>query len=95
MPAIARKHNIAPNLLFRWRSEFGAGSRRRGAATPSFLPVALPALNPAEGTAPAASRPEERGRIIEIELAGGYRLRVDASVDGVALRRVIEVLEGR
>jgi len=33
--------------------------------------------------------------LIEIELAGGRRLRVDGSVDAAALRQVIEVLEGR
>ena len=39
--AVARKHNIAPNLLFRWRQELGGG---RGAAAkqPAFVPVALP-----------------------------------------------------
>jgi len=34
------------------------------------------------------------GGLIEIELVGGRRLRVDGSVDAAALRRVIEVLEG-
>ncbi|HEY4203053.1 MAG TPA: transposase, partial [Devosiaceae bacterium] len=39
--AVARKHNIAPNLLFRWRRDFGIG---QSAAREAFVPVALPAL---------------------------------------------------
>jgi transposase len=38
----------------------------------------------------------ERGAaLIEIELVGGYRLRVGAQVDDGLLRRVLDVLERR
>jgi hypothetical protein len=30
---------------------------------------------------------------IEIDLVGGYRIRVDAQVDGAALPRMLDVLE--
>jgi transposase len=90
--AVARKHNIAPSLLFRWRREFAA--QRRAPSNPEFVPLALPARSAAEGPAPAKT-PVANGGLIEIELVGGRRLRVDGSVDAVALRRVIEVLEGR
>jgi transposase-like protein len=42
--AMARKHNIAASLLFRWRREMGA-KNGAGKAKPdrSFVPVALPA----------------------------------------------------
>jgi hypothetical protein len=33
--------------------------------------------------------------VIEIELAGGHRLRADASIDVVVLRSLIKVLVGR
>jgi hypothetical protein len=33
--------------------------------------------------------------VLEIELAGGHRLRADASVDVTVLRGVIEALVGR
>jgi transposase len=91
--AVARKHNIAPSLLFHWRQEFGAG---RGAAAkqPAFMAVALPMpLGKASATASSASA--VGAGLIEIELIGGRRLRVDGMVDAAALRRVIEVLEGR
>ena len=88
MSAVARKHNVAPNLLFRWRKDFGA-DRPRPRPVPAFMPVALPA------SATASSSPESTGGLIEIELIGGRRLRVDAAIDVGVLRRVIEVLEGR
>jgi transposase len=102
--AVARKHNIASSLLFRWRREFG-GVRRPARAKPEFVPVGLPALRAPEGPAlPIASDAAGRapgkasittGGLIEIELVGGRRLRIDGSVDAAALRRVIAVLEGR
>src|SRR5882672_3237264 len=73
--AVARKHNIASSLLFRWRREFGEVKppiRAKG----EFVPVALPA--PAKAAI-------ANGGLIEIELVGGRRLRVDGSVDGDAL----------
>jgi len=91
--AVARKHNIAPNLLFRWRREFGLG-RQAVAAQPAFVSVALAGPS-AKASAAAGPRLSAQSGLIEIELAGGRRLRVDASVDTAVLRRVIEVLEGR
>jgi transposase len=91
--AVARKHNIAPNLLFRWRREFGIG-RQAVMAQPAFVPVALPVPS-AKASAADGPRPAVQSGLIEIELAGGRRLRVDSSIDAAALRRVIEVLEGR
>jgi transposase len=89
--AVARKHNIVPNLLFRWRQEFGSG-RGTAAKQPAFVPVALPMpLAEAGATASSASAVGTG----QIELIGGRRLRVDGTVDAAALRRVIEVLEER
>lgn len=83
--AVARKHNIASSLLFRWRREFGAAGTGAEAKA-AFVPVALPV---------PVKAPIGNGGLIEIELVGGRRLRVDGSVDAGALRRVIEALEGR
>ena len=62
--AVARKHNVAPNLLFRWRKDFGADRPRRR-PVPAFMPVALPA------PVTASSSTESTGGLIEIELFGG------------------------
>ena len=87
--SVARKHGIAPSLVFRWRRELGvSGKRTKREATPAFIPLALPA----PGAAAAAMH---GGGIIEIELAHGRRVRIDASVDSATLKRVIAVLDGR
>jgi transposase len=43
---------------------------------------------------PPAPTPPHAG-LIEIALPGGASVRVDGSVDGAALRRVLDILEGR
>jgi transposase len=88
--AVARRHGLHPSLLFRWRRE--AAEEERAAALPAqpdFVPLRLPG--------PAHVGPCDRAAsgVIEIELAGGHRLRADASIDVAVLRSVIEMLVGR
>jgi len=88
--AVARRHGLHPSLLFRWRRD--ALDEERAAARapqPAFVPLLLPG--------PANMAPAERvaASAIEIELAGGHRVRADASVDAALLRSVIEALVGR
>jgi transposase len=92
--AIARKHNIAPNLLFRWRKDFGRGQRVGPEKPAAFVPVALPAL-PISSASRDVTMPAARNGLIDIELAGGHRLRLEGPVDAGLLRQVIEVLQGR
>ena len=88
--SVARKHGVATSLVFRWRREAGIiGKKSVHKPAAAFVPLALPALTPA---APIAGA--DRG-VIEIELAGGRRVRVMGPVDAEALRRVITALEGR
>ena len=64
---------------------------------PRFTAVDL-APAPPSTTDPAPSlpiAPERAAGLIEILLPGGVSLRVDAQVDGRALRRVLGALEGR
>ncbi|MCP4380229.1 MAG: transposase [Hyphomicrobiales bacterium] len=98
--AVARRHGIAPSLLFRWRREFAEADGCGDLATsPRFIPIALAA--PADGShAPGCAKPVTcagggRSGLIEIELAGGRRVRVDGAVDTGVLKRVIDALEGR
>lgn len=88
--AVARRHGLHSSLLFRWRRALSA--ERRAAAIPprpTFVPLALPA--PA-GPAP---EPQARAGAIEIELAGGHRLRAEPGADGTLLQTVIAALLGR
>jgi transposase-like protein len=79
--AVARRHDVHPNLLHHWRRQTKLAAGDVGRL--DFLPVAVtPQVRP-------ASRPEG---LIEIELAGDVRVRVDASVDEAALGRVLRAL---
>ena len=57
----------------------------------SVLPPSPPAPLP---QLPPAQTPPHAG-LIEIALPGGASVRVDGSVDGAALRLVLDILEGR
>jgi transposase len=89
--AAARKHRVAPSLVFRWRKQWGTG-KKKGETAPAFVPVALPAPLPA---APSSSVTSADRGVIEIELAGGCRIRVNGIVETEALKRVIAAVEGR
>lgn len=78
--AVARRHDVHPNLLHLWRRQArlapGSGGRI------NFLPVAVARekrASLADGT-------------IEIDLEDGVRLRVDAAVDEAALTRILRAL---
>jgi transposase len=90
--SVARKHGLAVSLVFRWRREAGLpGKRSASRAAAGFVPVRLPTLSPSP-VVPVHGI--DRGSI-EIELAGGRKLRVTGSVEADTLRQVIAVLEGR
>jgi transposase len=102
MAEVAGKHAIAASLLYSWRRE--ASAKEHG-ATPngSLVPVHVAAPCPTTGMQSAvAEEPPHRARptakktgLIEIDLGGGKRVRVDADVDADALGRVLDVLERR
>ena len=86
--AVARRHGIAPPLLYRWRKELSVADPTASAA---FLPVlieqaARPLLNPKIVSPSAAS-------LIEIILTNGRMVRVGADVDTAALVRIVAALE--
>ena len=78
--AVARRHDVHPNLLHHWRRQ--AKRALEGGEGLKFLPVAVrPSVRPtSEGS-------------IEIELADSVRVRVDGAVDEAALGRVLRALE--
>ena len=83
--AVARRHGLSANILFRWRRE-EAGSVHAAARAEGLMPVAL--------VAGRRTTKSEAG-LIEIELSSGQRIRVDGSFDSKALRRVIDILDAR
>ena len=94
---VARRHGVAVSLVFRWRRQAGLSGKRAivkksGAV---FVPVMLAAA-PAPEAPPETPRVQVRDSgLIEIELAGGRRVRLSGPVDVQTLKRVIAVLEGR
>jgi transposase len=100
--AVARKHGISTGQLYTWRQQLLRNAVGAAADTkPGFVRVdvvaglpRLEAATPAPPTAPSAtpSSAQPDGRI-EITLSRGVSVRVDAKVDGAALRRVLAALE--
>lgn len=99
--AVARKHGISTGQLYTWRQELLRNALGAAADTKaSFVRVdvmagqprlAAPELAPA--APPAAPSPAPPDGRIEITLSRGVSVRVDAKVDGAALRRVLAALE--
>lgn len=85
---VARRYDMNTNQLFIWRRQYRDGLLvPPDESGPALLPVAIT-------EEPDAQKPPDVGRI-EIELPSGYRICVDAAIDGDALRRVLDVLERR
>lgn len=100
--AVARLYGVTPPCVFRWRKLLGyraaedktefaavqisepAGAAVGGESAAPELPIPLPTL-----------APERPAGGIEIELTGGKKLRFDPGTDPEAIRRVVELLEGR
>jgi transposase len=89
--ATARRHGISRSLLLSWRRALQVERADAGSA-PGFVPATIVPERLAE-RAPAAVT-AATGRM-EIVLARGRRVIVDAQVDISALARVLEVLERR
>jgi transposase len=84
--AIARRHGIGTGQLYTWRRQL---LKRQLAETPRFARVEV-AVEPPRLTGPVAGT----AGTIEITLADGTSVRVNADVDEPALRRVLGVLRG-
>ena len=88
---VARRYGLNANLIFKWLREprFVPGAARSTSEAPHFLPIEI-----VRHAAPEAGRhPVTEGQI-EVELAGGHRLRISGSYDPEALARLIRGLSG-
>jgi transposase len=108
LSVIARRHGLLPAQLYKWRrlAELGVIGAPGASELPSFvaveitkevsaLPVPVAADKPAEINDVPRRRRRKKAGLIEIELAGGRRVRVDRDVDAAALGRVLDVLARR
>ena len=83
--AVARHYDVNANQVFAWRRRYGPCS-----ATPAALRLMPVTVTPDQPIAPGQSN-----ELIEIEVPGGYRVRVGSGVPAAALGRVLDVLERR
>ena len=98
--SVARRHDIRPQQLYRWRRELSEGRLDGNEPEPSkFLPVTLADHEgPDAGPTPAPARRVGRRRAatgsrVEIVLANGRILRVDAGIEAEVLQRLVGALE--
>ena len=89
---VARHYDVNANQVFNWRKVYRDDPR--AAAVPSSAAVLIPVMVTADHDAVAA-QPSTVTEMIEIDLAGKYRVRISSGVDAQALRRVLDVLERR
>jgi len=84
---VARRYDVNANQVFAWRRRYRAASVGPGAL--QLMPVTV---TPDRPIAPA---PTGANELIEIELAGGCRVRIGNGIKASALRLVLDVLEQR
>jgi transposase len=98
--SVARRHDIRPQQLYRWRRELRQG-RLEGSEPepPTFLPVSLVGHERPDAESVSTS-PRRAGRRrattesrVEIVLANGRMLRVDAGIEVAVLQQLVGVLE--
>jgi len=108
MSAVARRHGLLPAQVYKWRrlAELGVIGVPGASKLPSFvaveiaqevrsLPAPVSAEKPTAGAGASRRRRRKKAGLIEIELEGGRRVRVDRDVDAAALERVLDVLARR
>ena len=93
---VARRYALNANMIFKWPKDtrYTPGSVSVAADAPIFLPVEI--VNPARSEVaravlPASALPD---CLLEIEIAGGHRLRVSGAYDPEALAQLIRGLSG-
>jgi transposase len=88
---VARRRGVSPSQLFAWRKLFraGAGHAVPAAGVPGFAAVEV-ALAP---VAPLDEGPTSG--LIEVELAGGDRVRISGAADPVVVTAALRALAGR
>ena len=88
---VARQYDVNANQVFSWRRLYRDEPRAPAVASaPQLIPVMVTTEQDA-----VATQPSTVAETIEIDLAGGYRIRVSNGVDAAALQRVLDVLERR
>jgi transposase len=93
---VARRHGVSPSQLFAWRKLYrvGTGLERSVPALPSVPGFAAVEIAPAMPPSVADVVPAPSG-LIEIELAGGDRVRISGAPDVAVVAAALRALAGR
>src|SRR5512135_453684 len=84
---VARRYDVNANQVFAWRRRY-----RDVASEPAALRLLPVTVTPDQREGAVPARVSE---VIEIAVAGGYRVRVGNDVQAATLRLVLDVLERR
>ena len=83
---VARKHGISTGQIYTWRHQLLSFRATMPAQSPQFASVELAPSSLSPSSTASSSRTEG---LMEIVLPSGVLVRIDAHVDGRALRRVL------
>ena len=88
---VARRYALNANMIFKWLRDarYAPVTAQAAVDTSCFLPVEI-----VDHARQAEARPVLANGLLEIELAGGHRLRVSGPYDPEALGRLIRGLSG-
>ena len=93
---VARRYALNANMIFKWLRDTRYAPRSGSVVTdaPVFLPVEI--VSPARSEVARPILPDSAllNCLLEVEIAGGHRLRVSGSYDPEALARLIRGLSG-
>ena len=94
---VARKYGISTSLMFQWRKQLGMGPMHRIVpVTITDAPDGLADLSAIANLTrqPAPAIVDRTTPAIEVELAGGRRLRFERNTDPATIERLVALLEG-
>ena len=93
---VARRYALNANMIFRWLRDarYAPGSAQGAVDAPVFLPVEVVNPTRSEAVRPVLPNSVLPDCLLEIEIAGGHRLRVSWAFDPEALARLIRGLSG-
>ena len=87
---VARRRGVSPSQLFAWRKRFRPEIGRPAPRVPSFAAVAI-----APPVSTMGDTPEAPSGLIEVELAGGDRVRISGAADPAVVAAALRALAGR
>lgn len=93
---VARRYALNANMIFKWLRDtrYAPGSGSVAADAPVFLPVEIAGPIHSEAARPILPYSALPSCLLEIEIAGGHRLRVSGAYDPEALAQLIRGLSG-